>query len=339
LGVGLAILACIAFTQLPFSHTPRILAALLLLGAGIGTAITAMHAGGWRVRLACLGAGASLAVLAWWFVPTTGGLSLWSAQREADRCAAELEKLPAGDTASYQKRRAEQEPLIADFPEFQQRLQQAADAWVERSNKKWTSDLRGLSEQDYAGLETLRESYRPFLNETLEAAERDWLERTYLQLKPGDYAAARGARACARSNYLWTNRVRSWEEGWAGRTVDAVVAEVEPLLKNDPARASNQLQMAARDLAAFGEYPAAQNKLLVARRQAFRARLDAARREVRALLAKDQYQAAADLAKQLGEDASREAQLVDQAADLKDFLDTCAFLAELAARAKQAPPK
>jgi hypothetical protein len=339
LGVGLAVLALIAFTQLPVSHGPRILAALLLLGIGTGVAITAVHKGGWRVRLSCLGAGVGLAVLAWWFVPTTGGLSLWSARRGADRLVTELEQLPAGDAAGCLKWRPEQEQLVTQFPEFRERLQQAADAWTARSVKKWQGDLGNLPAQDYAGLETLRASYRPFRNEALEAAEREWLERTFLHLGPGDYAAAAGARGCARPNEPWTTSVRTWEERWAGRTVDAAVADVEPLLKNDPARASNQLQAAARDLAAFGKYPAAQNKLLLARRQAFRSRLEAARREVLTLLSKDQYEAAADLAKRLGEDAGPEAQFVGQGADLKDFQDSCAFWAELSARAKQPSPK
>jgi hypothetical protein len=339
LGVCVVVAAVVAFTQLPAAQAPRILTALLLLAIGTGAAVTTFHKRGWRVRLACLGVGVVSAVLAWWFVPTTGGLNLWSAGRDADRLATELDQLPAGDGTGFLKRRAEQEPLVAQFPEFRQRLQQASDAWIERSMTKWQGELGDLTDQDYAGLETRRESYRPFLNETLEAAEREWLKRTFLHLRPGDYAAAARARGCARPNGRWADPVRTWEEGWAGRTVDAVAAEVEPLLKNDPARASTQLQAAARDLAAFGKYPAAQDKLLLARRQAFRSRLNAAWRELQTLLMKDQCEAAADLAKQFGEDAGREAQFVGQADDLKRFQDSCAFLAELSVLAKQPPPK
>src|SRR5262245_4680190 len=101
LGIGLVLLGVIAFAQLPFSHAPRILSALLLVGLGTGAATSAARPWGWRVRLSCLGAGAGLATLAWWFVPTTEGLNLWSAQRGVDRLVAELEAMPACDTAAY----------------------------------------------------------------------------------------------------------------------------------------------------------------------------------------------------------------------------------------------
>jgi hypothetical protein len=262
-------------------------------------------------------------------------MNLFSAWRGANRLTTEIEKLPSCETADFLEWRAQQARLVAQFPQFGERRQLTCDAWIDRSVRQWQGELGNLPEQDYAGLETLRARYHPFLNETLEVAERKWLERTFLHLRPGDYAAAAGARGCARPNEPWTTSVRTWEEGWAGRTVDAAVAAVEPLLKNDPARASNQLQAVAQDLAAFGKYPAPQNWLLLARRQAFRSRLDAAQGEVRTLLAKDQCEAADDLAKRLGEDAGREAQFVGLADDLKVFQNHCAFWAELSARAKQ----
>jgi hypothetical protein len=339
LGIGLLLLGVIAFTQLPFSHAPRILSALLLVGLGAGTAISAGRPWGWRLRLSCLGAGVGLAALAWWFVPTTEGLSLWSAQRGADRLAAELEAVPAGDTAGYLKGSTERERLIAQFSDYRTLLQRPADAWMERSVSKWKDDLANLPEQDFAALEALRASYQPVLNEALEAAERDWFERTYLHLKPGDFAAAGRARASTRPKETWTGRVRSWEEGWADRTVDAAIAEAKPLMQGDPARASAQLQVTAGKLSSLGDYPAPRRKLWQVRQQAVQLRLEAARRAVQKLVAADDYQAAADLAKQLNEECGQEAQAVELAADLKRFQESCAFLAELSSRAKQPAPK
>jgi hypothetical protein len=339
LGIGLVLLAVIAFAQLPSSHAPRILIALLFIGLGAGAAISTARPWGWRVRLSCLGTGVGLAAVAWWFVPTTEGLSLWSAQREADRLVAELEALPACDTAAYLKGAAEREQLIAQFSGYRQLLRQAADAWIERSVRKWKDDLGNVPEQDFASLETLRASYQPVLNEALEEAERDWFERTYLHLKPGDFAAAGRARASARAKATWTEPVRSWEEGWAGRTADAAIAEAEPLMKNDPARASAQLQATARALTSLGNYSTAQRKLRQVRQRAVQLRLEAARREAQKLLATDNYQAAADLARRLEEDCGQEAQAVKLGADLKRFQESCAFLAELASRANQPAPK
>jgi hypothetical protein len=339
LGIGLVLLGVIAFAQLPSSHAPRILIALLFIGLGAGAALSAARPWGWRVRLFCLGAGAGLAALAWWFVPTTEGLSLWSAQREADHLVTELEAMPACDTAAYLKASAEREQLIAQFPGYRQLLQQPADAWIERSVQKWKDDLGNVPEQDFAALETLRASYQPVLNETLEEAERDWFKRTYLHLKPGDFAAAGRTRASTRAKATWTGPVLIWEEGWAGRTADAALAEAELVMKNDPARASAQLQATARELASLGDYSTAQRKLWQVRQRAVQSRLEAARRQVQKLLATDDYQAAADLAKRLEEDCGREAQAVELAADLKRFQESCAFLAELSSRAKQPVPK
>jgi hypothetical protein len=339
LGIGLVVMGVIAFAQLPSSHAPRILSALLLFGLGAGAAISATRSWGWHVRLCCLGAGVGLAALAWWFVPTTEGMSLWSAQRGADRLVEELEALPACETAAYLKASAEREQLIAQFPGYRQVLQQPADAWIERSVRKWKDDLSNVPEQDFDALETLRESYQPVLTEALEAAERDWFERTYLHLKPGDFAAAGRVRASTRAKATWTEPVRSCGEGWAGRTADAAIAEAEPLMKNDPARASAQLQATARGMASLGDYSTAQRKLWQVRQRAVQWRLEAARREVQKLLSTDDYQAAADLAVRLKEEWGREAQAVELAADLKRFHESCAFLAELSSRAKPPAPK
>jgi hypothetical protein len=339
LGISLVLLGAIAFAQLSFSHAPRILSALLLVGLGAGAAISAARPWGWCERLGCLSAGVGLAALAWWFVPTTEGLSLWSAQRGADRLVAELEAMPACDTTGYLKGSAEREQLIAQFPEYRQLLQRPADAWIEWSVRKWKDDLGNVPEQDFAALETLRASYQPVLNAALEAAEWDWFERTYLHLKPGDFAAAGHARASTRPKESWTERVRSWEEGWAGRTVDAAIAEAEPFMKSDPARASAQLRLTAGKLTSLGDYSAPQRKLWQVRQRAVQWRLEAARRAVQKLVAADDYQAAADLAKRLEEECGQEAQAVELAADLKRFQESCAFLTELASRAKQPASK
>jgi hypothetical protein len=288
------VLAAVAFAQMPSGHTPRILSALALLGLGVGFAGSAALRWRWRLGLSCLGAGVGLATLAWWLVPTTGGLSLWTAQGAASRHVAELETLAPGDTAGFLQGRAAREQLADQFPAFQSRLQQA---------------------------------------------ETDWFARTYLHLKPGDFEAASRARASARSNSFWTLWLRLGEADWARRTAEMAIAEAEPMRQTDPARASARLQATARDLAAFGEYPVEQAKLLRARQWACRSRLEVARQEVRKLLAEDRYQAAADLAERLGEEGGREAQAVGEAAELKRFQESCAFLAELSARAKQPPPK
>src|SRR5262249_10172880 len=104
-------------------------------------------------------------------------------------------------------------------------------------------------------------------------------------------------------------------------------------------RASAQLQATARALTSLGNYSTAQRKLRQVRQRAVQLRLEAARREAQKLLATDNYQAAADLARRLQEDCGQEAPVVQLAADLKRFQESCAFLAELASRVNQPAPK
>src|SRR5262249_4726235 len=119
--LNLVALGLIAFKKLPFSQAPQILSVLLLVALGLGAGITWARNRHWVIRLTLVAAGIGLAVAAWWFVPTTGGLSLWMAEQEAGRCLAELENLPIGDADAYQKNLDAREETVAQFPGFQTR--------------------------------------------------------------------------------------------------------------------------------------------------------------------------------------------------------------------------
>jgi hypothetical protein len=342
LAVLLVVLALGAagFTQLPASHAPRLLGAAALLGVGLAVAVWTAGSRTRFVALGSAGAGVGLAVLAWWFVPIINGPSLWSAERQAAAAVAELQGLPPDQTERYSAIKGDCSKLGNQFPFLKPGLQAAADAWVDRSVSHWEQELARLPAQDYAGLEGLRKAYASIERMArVEAAETAWFEKSYLDLKAGDFAAAGRARAGARETGAAEQQVRSWEEAWAARTAAAVLAEVQPLLANDPGRASGRLRQAARELSDFGDYPQAQEKLAPVRRQAVGSCLEAARRRVRALLAQDRFQEAADVANRLQQDFGAEAKAVGADADLAGFRDSTAFLAELARRAAKPEAK
>src|SRR5205085_2634793 len=93
--------ALVGFLVLPRGHGGRVGAAVLSLGLGLGIGI--LWKGRWLTRLAGIGAGVGLAAAAWWFVPTSQGLSLWSAHAEAEVLAEHLRQTPTCDVAAFRK--------------------------------------------------------------------------------------------------------------------------------------------------------------------------------------------------------------------------------------------
>jgi hypothetical protein len=129
----------------------------------------------------------------------------------------------------------------------------------------------------------------------------------------------------------------------AERDANAVVLEVEPLIESDPAQALARLQQAAREFAARGEYPGAQERLLAGRRRAVLARLEAARKEALLLVdqKKDQpdcFQAAAALATRLRVELGEEARVVGVDVELEDFVKSYRYLEALESSANQPEP-
>jgi hypothetical protein len=319
---------------LPGHHLPRIAFTLLALALGFGVALSLPNWRRWRTRLACLGAGLGAAALAWWFVPTTNGRNLWTAQAEASECVADLDELAAGDGLGYEAKQKARQALCLDFPEFRPRIEEAERSWLDRSIPYWASALANLAPGDYTGIQNLRPNYQHFPKDPVPAAETAWLERTYRHLAPGDDVGVRRARAEAQSMSAKKEQIGEWERAWAERTITAVVKEVDPALKQKPDQASTRLRQVAHDLAAVGDYPSAQSQLLAARRRAAQARLELARQELRALIAADRFAEAASTAAKLTTDWDAEARALDLANDFTRLRDSYAFLADLARQAK-----
>jgi len=339
--LNLIALGAVAFKLLPRNHVPQIISVVVLLGLGLALGISAARnrSGLFRVVLVLAGLGAAAA--AWWFVPTTGGLSLFAAQREAERVTAELESLPAGDSARFLELEEASQQLVEQFPEYKDPLEKLSNQWRERSEAKWEDDLNQLGPEDFSRLADLRQDYRMFYGSRLDDAEIIWFDKCFKKLPPGQFRGVVQLRAVARLDENWKKRVQDWETDWADRTVDDVLTRVEPLIARDPREASLRLTKTAEQLRDLDEFQEAQNRLLTARARAFRTALEIARRETFALAAKEQYQAAEAEALRLRSLWGSEAKAVgkEEESDLARFCDGYAFLAEIAQRAKKKDPK
>lgn len=275
----------------------------------VGCAASLEHAGDAAnlVRLTWMAAGVGGAVLAWWFVPTYQGPSLWSARREIARQEAELEALPLGNTTGLQRldRSDARTLLLARFEQFRERIEEARLAWGRRSVDRSVADLEALPARDLAGFRQ----------------ERDVRQEL------------------ARLFRVLSSRIDAAEQAWGQRTAAAAAAETDVLLKNGFAQARARLQQVQGDLTELGIIEEAQAPLRDARRRVVRARLNGSRRETQKLVAAEHFQAAADAAQRLHTEWADEAKTVGMEHDLAQFHASCAFLAKLAQSAAKTDPK
>jgi hypothetical protein len=305
------LVACLAVTgvvwvaRTPWVHASRILAVLLVVALALRPLVPTVRRNDWP--LACFWAtvGTVLALLAWWMVPTTEGLSLWTAGQEADRHAATLETLPADDLKGFQEGHTARQRLVGQFPEFGPRLADAELAWGKGAIQAAAGEVEKVPAGEFGGYragrparEALRQEFGS-LRQPLDEAERAWLEGT----------------------------------------VTAVLTATAPLLKSDPLQASRRLRQAATDVAECGDYPSAQDRLLAARKQAVAAGLNAAKRQGRALVGADRYQAAAQAANRLQEDFGDEVAAVGMTAEFGQVRQSYEFLADLARQAGKRDPR
>jgi hypothetical protein len=143
--VGLIAAAWATGRLLPPGHWPRLGAVLLAAGAGIGLALCRP---GWVARGGWVLAGLVVAVGAWWFVPTTAGLSLWQARREAGQQAEALGSLAADDFAEFAAGRVRRAEVAAQFPQLGGILEGAERGWVERSGEAAVAEAEGVLAAD-----------------------------------------------------------------------------------------------------------------------------------------------------------------------------------------------
>jgi hypothetical protein len=341
-------------------HAPRIIGGLLPLAVGLLLVFLVARRRRWMARLCwavgILALSLGMAALAWWFVPTADGISLWASPEEAERLVMELRALPPADFNGYQENQAASYRLAQAFPAFQGRLEEAQQAWLQRTADHRMKQMDELPATGFDIYINGREVHQQLINlgsaqlaAQVQRAEQNWAARTAdrqvaeLQaLLPGDLAGLKaGCPARVQLAQLFPEhrtRLHEAERAWGERTAAAAVAKADELLKTDPAAASAQLRQTAQDLAALGENAAAQKQLLAGRKRALAACLDDARRQTRALVKENRFQAAAQAAKGLEETLGGEAAAVGLGPELSNFHASCQFLAALARSAGKPDP-
>jgi hypothetical protein len=299
----LAILGLVGLGWFGGTHLPRVAIALLAVATGLTLGVSVARRRSWYIRLGWIAVGLAFAGLAGWFVPTAGGISLWSAYRQVD----ELNALPAGDVAAFVRGVPDRKEVVAEFPSFAEDIAAAEQAWVRRSVDGGVEDADRQIDIDPAkALTNLHQ-----LNAELSRTEH--------------YALVRGDLEAARRRALQASLKAAREE------IDGLMEKKQ---FDDVARRgafwADQLDGEAQELGEKNDLP---DHLMPKRRQAVAARLESARQQFRDLLIKDDHKAIAALGGKLARELGDEARAVGLADDLNDFCTGCAAIGDVARQA------
>jgi hypothetical protein len=253
--------------QWPPGHVTRVVGVVVPLALGLWAGIWLARRRTGFARLVLILAGGGLAGLAWWFVPTTGGLTLQAAQSERDHLLAELEALPLGDIARYTAIRSQSQKLANQFPLLGAEVQQAETSWLDRSRPRCLEAIQELPAGEVATFRGLQDDYRLLadarlavtdfrdraakgqsMNDLLAQAEQAWLARSRTRwqkdlagLKPGDLEGFTTLRAAYEP--FTDEALRAAERTWFEHTYQQLPAgdfraagRTRALARKDPAR-------------------------------------------------------------------------------------------------------
>jgi hypothetical protein len=134
--------------QLPGTQTPRIVGILLPLGVGLMGGLGAARRSRPLVRLGWLLGGMALAAVNWEFVPTGSGLSRWTAGARLHAVeTADVRLSPDDFEALYR----EGKRAVAEFPQWEPRLEAARKHWTEGRLAASVADARSQAHEDPTG--------------------------------------------------------------------------------------------------------------------------------------------------------------------------------------------
>jgi hypothetical protein len=299
----LGILGLVGLGWFGGTHLPRVAIALMAVAAGLTVGVSLVRRRSWYVRLGWMAGGLALAGLAGWFVPTTTGVSLWSAYGQVE----ELNALPPGDVAGFVRGVPARREVVSEFPTFAEEVAAAEQAWVRRTVDTAIEDAdRQIETDPHKALSSLHQ-----LDAQLSRLDPYSLVRTDLEA-----ARRRALQGCLKA------------------AKDEVDGLIEKRQFDDVARRGAFWAGALdADAQALGEKNDLPDHLMPKRRQAVAARLESARQKFRELLLKDDHKAIAALGGKLSRELGEEAQAVGMAGDLNDFCTGCAAIGDLARQA------
>jgi hypothetical protein len=232
---GLAVLAMVLWMMHPAGHWPRLLTGFVCLAVGLGVGLVLARSRRWRSGLVCAAVGVAAASVGWVFVPTTHGLSLWTAHGEADRLAAELAALPPTDFHAYDREVEARTRLVQTFPSFQAQIKDAESGWGKRSLDSCAAALAKIPHDDIDGYrrnQAMRAQLaRQFPGHAADLARRQraWMQRAEAawvakleQLPLGDYAGLKQMGTVYRKLLAPRGPIQKAEWAWLERGFAAV---------------------------------------------------------------------------------------------------------------------
>jgi hypothetical protein len=274
-------------------HLPRVLASCLALGLGWSAGVSWARRRSRTVRLAWVAAGVVGALCARWFVPTTQGVSLWTASRMADR----LETYPVSAPGGFAAGQARRQAAVRQFPQYAEEIQTAERVCLRRCVDAAIGRAAGLL-QDNPRLAT-----RPLRD--CDRALGRLIQNTDLETDLRNARRQTIREACMRIQAELELQIKFGDY--------SIVAE-------EARAAADELRSEAQ---AMGVAKEVQERLLDVRRKAVLACLEAARQQRSALVAKERFGAVAALGTGLARTLKAEAEAVGSTQELEEFCAAC----------------
>jgi len=302
----------------------------------------------------------ALALVAWVFIPTLHGRAPATVVSGTRRIASALRAVDASDLEGFNRTSAARGTIGAcQFPTLRawsdHQLDAAERSWAEKVADDLGARLRALAPGDLDGYKAVAADprLRTAVGRGLEGridGFSAWGERaatdlaaTLGKVRPGDvegFLLGRRDREKFRGAVpARASIVSKAEEAWVVESVEALEAEVEPLLSSDPKRVSERAVRALADLERCGATREVLSRVDQLRRKAFSAGLEQAKREALALVKDKKYEAASASAARFQAKWAGEAAAVGSSDVVERFAEGYAFLADLARIAMRPDPK
>jgi hypothetical protein len=356
--------------NLPPTNWTRIVGILLPPGVAVLLGIV-LGRRRWAVYLVWLCLAAGLSALAWWFVPTTQGLTFWDATRRL----AQLEEVATNDRTAFLSRHAACVEVADQFPYLAKTVEAIRERWAADTVKAALAEAQSQLPGDPAGAsrqlrqlqdDLLRVGYfsdqqggaNPSLGVARDRAALRQARRQVLDCrvaaaaeelaaleKERQYAAIDALRERLEAEWgqearaIGTdNRFYELQDRCAVLTLRAALGKVEEDLRaGNLDQAVARLKDVLRERAVLLSFTGTKDLVTDVRRRLVRARLEAARKELVALVDADKFADVARLKERLDADWKAEAAAAAATAELQAFLGQCEFLLQVAASAGKLP--
>jgi hypothetical protein len=352
--LGVISLAASLYFTLPGVNLPRIAGILVPPVVAMALALRQWSRRAWYVHLAWHVIAVALAALAWWFMPTTRGLTYWEARHRL----TQLDQVAAGDLAEFLPRHAACQEAADQFPDLAARTTAIRDKWTGDTVEAAVAEAQALLPGDPVGasarLKSVRDDLALLSDSPKLTKARQRVVSLRLEAAAEELAALETEKKFPQIDQLRERLAADWGEEakavklegelhkflerCATATVRPEVEQAEEWLrKGDFDKAATCLRQVVRERAADLQFDAANTLVRDARRRVVQGRLEAARKEFLALVEDEKYADVALLQKRLAAEWGDEAKAAGTGPELDAFVQQCAFLLKVARSAGKLP--